>query len=764
MDVLRSYFEIIEGDREYIIKKKIRDAVVHLDEKLSTVIPPFLDLLSLKVDDENFTRLEPKQKRERTFEALRDFFVRKSQNAPLILIMDDLQWIDKTTEEFLDYLIDWLGNTGIMLILLYRPEYTHQWGNKSFFTKVGLDQLSTRSSAELVQAILEGGEVVPELRDLILNRATGNPLFMEELTHTLIENGSIQKKNNTYVLSRKAADIQVPDTIQGIIAARMDRLEDNLKQTMQVASVIGRDFAFRILQTITGMREELKAYLLNLQGLEFIYEKRLFPELEYIFKHALTKDVAYNSLLHARRKEIHGKIGKAIEDIYAGRLEEFYEMLAYHYSKSDDHRKAYHYLKLSGEKASGNYSIWEAFNFYKGAINALKCLPETENNKKDQIEVYGLIYPLSPLIGVSEISLEMLKDGERLSKELGDERSLAKFCGIFSTYYLSQGDALQAKKYAEIGFSKVRKIQDIDLMAPLTVDLSWAYYSSGEHFKTLDIASDTIALLEKTRRESEYFDRPFNAYSAICSQYGISMALLGHFEKAKIFLEKALCFASEINDMLELGLNNLQQGIFYSLKGDGVHAVAYCQNGIKYFEKSNLPMFLALCWGWLGYGHYLRGDLASARKYTEKGLNLHCSTPEVLVLSMYYANLSLIHHDSGNLSEAQNCAEKALELSQKYHGRDMEGWSRICLGRMKAKNNPSQLDQAEDSTLQGIQIVTELKLKPYAAFGYFCLGEMHADAGNREDALKNLKKAEIMYREMGIDFWPERVREVLERL
>ncbi|MFH1950046.1 MAG: hypothetical protein ABIL06_00360, partial [Pseudomonadota bacterium] len=174
----------------------------------------------------------------------------------------------------------------------------------SYNNKIGVNQLSTSTSAELVQSILEGAEVVPEIKELIIGKNGGNPLFVEELTHSLLENGSIQRKDYQYVLSRKASDIQVPNTIQGIIAARIDRLEDNLKRTMQVASVIGRDFAFRILQTITGMREELKSYLLNLQGLEFIYERKLFPELEYIFKHALTQEVAYNSLLLQRRKEI----------------------------------------------------------------------------------------------------------------------------------------------------------------------------------------------------------------------------------------------------------------------------------------------------------------------------------------------------------------------------------------------------------------------------------------------------------------------------
>ncbi|UCE55250.1 MAG: AAA family ATPase, partial [Desulfobacterales bacterium] len=177
LEILKNYFDIKEDDREFIINKKLKEKISALDEKLADVNPPFQDLLSLKVEDEVYLNLEPKQKREKIFENLRDFFIRESQNKPLVLVVDDLHWIDKTSEEFLDYLIGWLANARVMLILLYRPEYTHQWGSKSYYTKIGLDQLGTTSSSELVQAILEEGEIAPELKQLILNRAAGNPLF-----------------------------------------------------------------------------------------------------------------------------------------------------------------------------------------------------------------------------------------------------------------------------------------------------------------------------------------------------------------------------------------------------------------------------------------------------------------------------------------------------------------------------------------------------------------------------------------------------------
>jgi predicted ATPase/class 3 adenylate cyclase len=374
LDLLRSYFEIKEGDHELLIKKKMGEKILRLDEKLEGVLPALHELLSLEVEDQSYQKLEPMQKREKIFEALRHLLVRESHNRPIILVVEDLHWIDRTSEDFLSYLIEWLANCHILLVLLYRPEYTHTWGSKSYYTKVGLTQLTSQSSAELIRAILYDCEIESELETLILNRSAGTPLFIEELTHSLLENGSIQKQNNQCMLAIAPMDIQVPDTIQGIIAARMDRLEEDLKKTIQVASVVGRDFAFRILQTITGLQEELKSYLLNLQGLEFIYEKSLFPELEYVFKHALTQEVAYNSLLLKRRTEIHKKIGQAIEKLYPDRLAEFYEMLAHHYDHGEAWDKATEYHVKAGIKARKNFAFQTALNYFNRAKEILDKL------------------------------------------------------------------------------------------------------------------------------------------------------------------------------------------------------------------------------------------------------------------------------------------------------------------------------------------------------------------------------------------------------
>ena len=358
LEIFRSYFDIGEGESEEGINGKLKTRLEDLDKELIPSLPAFRHLLSLPAGEPLWERLDPKEKRIKTFEAIRNFFIRLSQDTPLILVIDDLQWLDKTSEEFISYFIEWISNTRILLLLLYRPEYNHPWASKSFYKQIGIYPLSKDESKQFIRCLLNDGEISWQIERFIIGRASGNPLFMEELLYTLIENRTIVKANGSYQLDETVSQHQVPDTIQGIIAGRMDRLDDSIKTTLQVASVIGRSFVFRILRTLPGLSDDLKTYLLRLQSMELIYEKRVFPELEYIFKNAITQEVAYNSLLFNRRKALHGAIGMAIEETYSNRLEEFYEVIAHHFSKSDHHERTFKYLMLSGDKAIRNNSAW----------------------------------------------------------------------------------------------------------------------------------------------------------------------------------------------------------------------------------------------------------------------------------------------------------------------------------------------------------------------------------------------------------------------
>ena len=328
--------------------------------------------------------------------------------------------------------------------------------------------MTFQSSAELIRAILQDADVTVELEDFILKRAAGNPFFIEEMIYSLLENGSIRKRDIQYILTIDSAVLTIPETLHGIIAARIDRLEENLKKIMQTASVIGREFAFRILQAISDMHQDLKIQLLNLQGLEFIYQQSLFPEVVYIFKHAITQEVAYNSLLSSKRKEIHKKVGNAIEQIYAKNLEEFYEMLAYHFAKGEHLKKAYGYLKLSGEKAVNNNSPWEAYSFCKEALEILGKLPEGLENKTEKVDltIKLMKVPLE-LLGYPDDSFKYLQKCEQWAKDIGDIRRITTIYSLIGSYYTYSGDFKAALKYTEVGFESAGEVQDIDLMVPL---------------------------------------------------------------------------------------------------------------------------------------------------------------------------------------------------------------------------------------------------------------------------------------------------------
>jgi tetratricopeptide (TPR) repeat protein len=587
---------------------------------------------------------------------------------------------------------------------------------------------------------------------------------MEELTHSLSEDGSIQKRDQKFILAGKLSEIQVPDTIQGIIASRMDRLEENLKRLLQVASVIGREFFFRILQSITGMREELKSHLLNLQGLEFIYEKRLFPELEYIFKHALTQEVAYNSLLLKRRKEIHERIGEAMEGLFADHLEEFYEMLAYHYARSENHRKACQYLKYAGNKAMRNNSLWEAFRFHERALGIVSAQPATDENKREHMEVVLSMATPMRLLVYPEGSLEILQEAERVGTELGDPKSLAAIYSWIGLYHVQNGAPFLARQYQENAFQQAEKGGDVDLIAPTAFDLCLSFFSTGEWRRAVDTIPNAISLIEKTGKQSEFFGRPFNVYPILEGLQGFCLAMQGDFEEGFRLLEKALSFARHIGHLFTVGTLHLMVGMLYVWRGEGESAIEHIQHSLKYYEESRVMLYVPYAWTYLGRAHYLLGDMENAQKHVEKGLKIQRDLGTMFWFSIHPFCLAMVRFALGDASRAKDLAEEAVKISEKIRSKTMEGLSRALLGRIIGKTDPLQGHEAEEMILRGIKTLNEIKQRPSSAVGYLYLGELYADTARTQEALENLKKAKSMFQEMHMDYWLAKTQEVLARL
>ncbi len=749
-DILKTYFDIKEEDQEPVINKKMKEKISPFDARLKSALPPFQDLLSVRVEDDAYLQLEPTTKKIRTFEAIRDLVVCESEDKPVIFVVEDLHWIDSISEEFLKYLIDWLAGTHILLIILYRPEYTHQWGSKSFYSKIGVDQLTTKSGAQLVHNILEGGEVVPELRELICNRAGGNPLFVEELAHSLLENGSIQRQDNQYVLTKLVSDIEVPDTIQGIIAARMDRIEESLKHIMQMASVIGREFAYRILQTIMGMREELKSSLINLQGLELIYEKSLFPELEYIFKHALTHEVAYNSLLVKRRKEIHEKVGGAIEDLYPDRLKENYEILAYHYGQSDNKDKALEYFDLANRKAYHVSAMEEANAYFYKIMNLLDAMPDTKENKERRISLLVKQNWVFSFLFKYKEYFDLLTRYKAMTVELENQEILGGF-------YVMLGSC--EGHHGKLDKSNQTLTKAVEL-CEASGNIKYARHAYLELIESCLYMGDFDQVLALGKKALKILDSTFDPYSYVYTVSIISWAYsyIGRWDRAVEECQKALNIAEKLsnNSLISFASHNIAYS--YIQKGDIGRAVEYSELA---FEMTSTPSESIFSMAPLGWALCRAGE-------TSKGLDLLSQLLQMIQADLYLpfeVEVRVMLGEGYRLAEefekSRQTLEEALDLAAHMKMNYFIGWSNRLLGDIAIITN---LNRAAAHFDKSVHICKKIGAENELAFSFAGYGRLHKHQGNIAEARGYFEKALEIFERFGTLIEPEKIRKELAEL
>jgi class 3 adenylate cyclase/pimeloyl-ACP methyl ester carboxylesterase len=389
LDLVRDLLGITEADSVEAMLDKIQTGIQGLGEDLAWAVPLARSLLSLDPGDADVAAMSPIQRRGLTAEALRDLLIRGSQRQPVVLMIEDLHWIDPHSEEVLKVLLEGIAAAPILVLLTHRPGYVQPFGDQTYYMRITIHALPESQTGNLVEGALHTAELPTTVRDLITRRAEGNPLFIEELSKALVEDGTLQRANGGYRLAGALSEVTVPDTIQGVIMARIDRLPENPKETLQIASVIGRGFTARLVERVAPAGEKAKHALGELRAAELIYEKATYPELEYIFKHALTHDVAYESLLRQRRRALHRRAGEVIEELYADRLPEFYETLAWHYVHGEDWAKAVDYLLKAADKARSHYAYSEATRFCTEAIEILDRHGRTTEEKVRALEAFA---------------------------------------------------------------------------------------------------------------------------------------------------------------------------------------------------------------------------------------------------------------------------------------------------------------------------------------------------------------------------------------
>jgi class 3 adenylate cyclase/pimeloyl-ACP methyl ester carboxylesterase len=397
VDLLKRYVHVDDGDDTRTMRAKVTGQVLTLDAALQETIPALLTLLDALPEDHPFLTLEPPQRRQRTLDALKRMLLRESQVQPVLLVCEDLHWIDAETQALLDSLVESLPTAQMLLLTNYRPEYQHGWGSKTYYTQLRLDPLPPESADEFLQALLGDDPSLTPLKQLLIARTEGNPFFLEESVRVLVETGVLVGERGVYRPAQALSTIQVPATVQAVLGARIDRLSAEEKHLLQTAAVIGNELSLPLLQAIAELPEDaLHRGLAHLQAAEFLYETSLFPELTYTFKHALTRDVDYGGLLHERRRLLHGRVGVAMAELYAGRLVEYAETLAYHFEQGEVWAKAVHYLLSAAEKAKAQYAYSQAVHF---CTRALEAAAHAQALQEDRVRGLALLGDLWSLMG-----------------------------------------------------------------------------------------------------------------------------------------------------------------------------------------------------------------------------------------------------------------------------------------------------------------------------------------------------------------------------
>ena len=550
IDLLRAYLRIEDRDDGRSMRAKTIGTLLALDRALEDVVPAVTWLLDALEPHDPFLMLEPPQRRQRAVEGVKRLLLRESRIAPLLLVFEDLHWIDAETQAVLDGLVASLPTAPILLAVNYRPEYRHEWGARTYYRQLRIDPLPPESAGELLETLLGNDAALAPLKTLLIDRTEGNPLFLEESVRTLVESAALVGEAGAYRLAKAVAAIEVPPTVQAILATRIDRLAPALKRLLQAASVVGKDVPFALLEAIAEIGgDELRHALSELQTAEFLYEARLFPDLEYTFKHALTHDVAYGSLLEDRRRALHAAVVEVIERLHADRLGEEIEVLAHHAARARLGAKAVQYLRQAGEKAVARSANREAVGLFEAALELLAEMAETPATLSDMCDIHIALGPA--LIAVHGTQGEKVRTCYERALALGERLDdvSRRFPALWGLWYIafSLGRYREAQERAERLLRDAQATDDTGRLIEAHHSLWATLNSMGQPTATLAHADRGIALYNRERHASHRFFYAGHDAGACCRYHrAMNHWLLGYPDRALAGIRDARALAQQL--------------------------------------------------------------------------------------------------------------------------------------------------------------------------------------------------------------------------
>ena len=654
IELLRGYFAIDSRDDPHKIREKVTGKVLTLAPALGPIVPALLALLDVPVDELSWHALDPLQRRQQTLDAVKRLLLRESEVQPVLVVFEDLHWIDGETQSLLDSLVESLPAARLLLLVNYRPEYSHVWGGKTYYRQLRIDPLPPESAEELLDALLGADAALGPLKQLLIERTEANPLFLEESVRALVETAALVGERGAYRPTRPVEQLKIPATVQAILAARIDRLAPEAKRLLQAAAVIGKDVPMPLLLAIADAPEpEVRAELTHCQAAEFLYETQLFPDLEYTFKHALTHEVAYGGLLHERQRALHARITEAIERLAPESVAEQAERLAHHALRGELWEKAVAYLRQAGLRAMARAANRQAVAHLEQALGVLRRLPETRETTELTIDIHiDLRNALLPLDDRGRMR-DHLHEAEALARALGDQHRLARIATFMVIQCLGTGDYDEGVRFGQEALSIARTLGDRSIEVVATTFLGALQTARGEFSDAATLLERNIALEGDLRYER--FGTP-----------GILSGLSGAW----------------LADVLS------QLGRFED-------AIGHAEAALRTAEAADHPF--TLNWGLfeLGRVHLRRGDLPRATRVLERGLDL-CRTWQIVVgIPLVAATLGAAYALAGRAEEALPLVAGAVEefRSRELHNRPAHillcaGMTYLSAGRVRRGRQP----------------------------------------------------------------------------
>ena len=761
IDLLKGYFKVQDRDDLREIREKVTGKLLTLDRALEPALPALLALLDVPADDTPWQALDPAQRRQHTLDAVRQLLLREAQEQPLLLIFEDLHWIDGETQALLDGLVESLGSARLLLLVNYRPEYQHPWGSKTYYSQMRLDALPVESAGELLEALLGEDPGLLPLKQLLVRR--GNPFFLEETVLTLVETKALVGERGRYRPTQLVQVIQVPPTVQAILAARIDRLAPEDKRLLQAAAVVGHDVPFVLLQAITeGPEDTLRGGLARLQASEFIYEARLFPDVEYMFKHALTHEVAYGGLLHDQRRRLHAGIVEAMEHHYAGRLSEQAERLAHHAVRGEAWEKAVTYLWQAGRNARTRSAYRQAAAFLEQAVEALTRLPETVENAALGIDL--ICRDLSdPLVVLAETQrlLQHLREAARLAERVGDRAKLADVLARTLAPLRASGQHDRAVEIGERALALAKEAGDARLNALAGMELSAVHFVGGDTLLAETLLTQALLALDSVPAGTGDPDSVWLRRRILENLMGV-LTTTGRFQEAVWHGEQALHMAEDLGHPAPIAWTLGRLGRVYCCRGDVNKAIDLCARSLTFAREREVHNVIQWSSASLGVAYTLGGRTTEAVARLEEAVAAGESTSSLdpyTLVSLGHAYLA-----AGRPEDAERRAREALAMCRQQTRRDVEADALHLIGDLAARREPPAGEQAEDSYRQALALAEPRRMRPLIAHCHLGLGKLYRRTGKQDQGRDHLTTATTMYREMDMRFWLEQAEPELREL